>query len=238
MPPPYVIVWDLDDTLGNFEALENSADELDAATVQVRPGLAECLRTLCEHGFIHTVLTLAMPLYAEVALRGTNLRGFFERVECLGQRPKGDAVGIAAAFGLYDTAVADRLLFVGNHPFDAPQDPRVVFHLELHALNRPADLLTRLVLYLREQGDGSLQRGFHRLRNRQGWWRWPWRGSSPKPVPSRCRVPHLGQLLLLSRPDACPVIGFENPPDGRVGPTEFRLAPNELVAQVLQERGG
>jgi len=56
------------------------------------------------------------------------------------------------------------MLFVGDHVlFDAPQDPRIVFHLEPNALRRPAAELVELVLALRERGRGSLARGFVEL---------------------------------------------------------------------------
>jgi hypothetical protein len=234
---PYVIVWDLDDTLGNFDALAGTDDDSDVVSVLVRPGMEEALRRLSAEGFVHTVLTLAMPLYAEVALRGTGLRGFFERVDGMGQRSKGDAVGIGNLFGFGEAERAERLLFVGNHPFDAPLDPRVVFHLELCALSRPAEQLTRLVLHLRDRGEGSLLEGFYRLSRPAPWWRklWP-RGMRGSVAPVRCRAPDIGSLMLLARPDECPVIGFEKPPREAALPTEHRILPGEVAAQVRAER--
>src|SRR5262249_31791755 len=147
---PYVIVWDLDLTLGDFSALSRQPDSVDPITVLVRPGLAETLRTLAAADFIHTVLTLATPLYAEIVLRGTGLRRLFERVEGLTQRLKGDAAGLGYALGIPEDERPHRMLFVGDHPlFDAPQDGRVLFHIEPHALSRPAADLARLVLHLR-----------------------------------------------------------------------------------------
>src|SRR5439155_6694840 len=166
MAERYVLVWDLDGTLGDFEALRQFP--LDGRLsedlyVRVRAGLAAALAALAKEGFTHTLLTLATPRYAEIALRSAGLRECFDLVEGLGQRGKGDAAGIGEALGLPSEQRGDRMLFVGDHPlFDAPRDPRVVFHLEPHALLRGAGDLAALVLHLRGQGDGSLRSGVDR----------------------------------------------------------------------------
>src|SRR5262245_10675786 len=130
-PPRYVIVWDLDNTLGEFTALHVQGECPSPVAVRVRPGLAGALRQLSEAGFVHTLLTLATPLYAEMVLRATGLRPFFSRVDGFGQRGKGDAAGLGNVFGLTAEQRPHRMIFIGDHPlFDEPRDPRVVFHLE------------------------------------------------------------------------------------------------------------
>jgi hypothetical protein len=236
---PYVIVWDLDLTLGDFSGLSRPGPVPGPVTVRTRPGLAEALRTLGEAGFTHTLLTLATPLYAEAVLRGTGLRQFFTRVEGLGQRFKGDAAGVGDTLGLSEDDRPHRMLFVGDHPlFDAPEDRRVLFHLEPLALSRPAAELTRLVLHLREAGGGSLRRGFDRLAGDMPWWKklWPRRGASAGNLPLRRSLAGVGELLLLACPDRCPVIGFANLPAPGGAPAEHSFVPDEILAQVEAEQ--
>src|SRR5262249_33593701 len=148
-------------TLGDFSALHERGESADPIRVHVRPGIAEALATLRRAGFTHTLLTLATPLYARVVLRATRLHGAFARVAGVGQGGMGDAAGIAEVLGVTEAQRPHRMLFVGDHPlFDEPRDPRVVFHLEPSGLVRPAEQLTRLVLHLRETGNGSLRDGF------------------------------------------------------------------------------
>ncbi|MCI0458568.1 MAG: HAD family hydrolase, partial [Gemmataceae bacterium] len=91
MGTPYLIVWDLDNTVGEFDELQRADGNPEGVWVLVRPGLAEALALLTREGFTHSLLTLASPRYAELALRGTGLRDSFARVEGFGQRGKGDA---------------------------------------------------------------------------------------------------------------------------------------------------
>src|SRR3954447_20862476 len=84
----YLVVWDLDGTLGDFEALERPGAPDAAVRLRVRPGLADALNALCRAGFTHSLLTTATPLYAEVALRGAGLRHLLARAEGRGQRCK------------------------------------------------------------------------------------------------------------------------------------------------------
>src|SRR5438132_886369 len=46
----YVIVWDLDGTLGDFTALHQQGECLTPITVKLRPGLAGALATLADAG--------------------------------------------------------------------------------------------------------------------------------------------------------------------------------------------
>lgn len=235
-----VIVWDLDLTLGDFAALDRREEAAGPVPLRLRPGMAEALGALAAAGFRHAVLTLASPRYAETALRGTGLRDYFELVEGLGQRAKGDAAGVGADLGVGEAERPHRMLFVGDHPlFDAPQDPRVLFHLEPFALSRPAADLVRLVLHLRDVGGGSLRSGFDRLiRRRAGWSRlWPLRSRIPWDRPVRRFVPGVGDLLLLACRERCPVIGFENRPEPGAPPAEFPVVPAEVTVGVHLDPG-
>jgi hypothetical protein len=238
---PYVIVWDLDGTLGDFVPLHGRGESTDAVAVRVRPGLPEALHALSAAGFTHTLLTLATPLYAEVVLRAIGLRQYFVRVEGLGQRDKGDAVGIATQLGIAESERPHRMLFVGDHPlFDEPRDPRVLFHLEPFAMLRPADELTRLVLHLRDAGAGSLRAGFDALvpRERPSWWQRlrqrSWRIPNGRPITRS--VPGIGEVALIVRADACPVIGFSQIPSLGAQAGQHTFVPAEMLAQVLAEQ--
>jgi hypothetical protein len=219
---PYLIVWDLDNTVGEFDALQGAEGNADGVRVRVRPGLAEALALLTREGFTHTLLTLASPRYAELALRGTGLRDHFARVEGYGQRGKGDTEGLGRAFGIPEGERPRRMIFVGDHPlFDAPEDPRVVLHLEPFAMTRPAADLARLLLHLRASGNGSLRDGFYTLGRTARWWqrllrRPPMRVGEPV----RREVTGLGALLLLDPGDVCPRLGFADPPEPPGTPSE------------------
>lgn len=240
MSDPYVIVWDLDGTIGEFAALQQLGEAVNPINVQVRPGLAEALQTLSDAGFVHTVLTLAAPLYAEVVLRGSGLRPFFARVEGWGQRGKGDAAGLADVFGVAEDQRPQRMIFVGDHPvYDEPQDPRVLFHLEPCVLTRPAADLARLVLHLRDTGGGSLREGFDVLARQRPWWQrlWPPSVLLPHGIPVRRLVPRVGQLLLMARANASPMIVFEKPPRPEAQPADHTFIPAEVAAQLRAESG-
>jgi hypothetical protein len=237
---PHVIVWDLDRTLGDFTALQQQGESAGPVTVQVRHGLHQALHTLTEAGFVHTVLTLATPLYAEIVLRGTGLRQHFVLVEGLGQRDKGDAAGIAADLGIAPGERPHRMLFVGDHPlFDEPRDVDVLFHLEPCGLMRPAEELARLVVHLREAGGGSLRHGFDALARQTAWWRrlWPARARPAEDALLRRSVPGIGDLVVVPRANACPVIAFALPPDAPAVPAVCSFVPAELLAQVEAELG-
>jgi hypothetical protein len=229
----YLLVWDLDGTLGEFEALEKAWASDSPVRLRVRPGLATALRELSQAGFVHTLLTTAAPLYAEVALRATGLRGFFSRVECRGQRFKGDAEGVAAEFGIGPPELAHRVLFVGDRlAFDEPSHPEVVFHLEPLALARPAAQLARLVEHLREAGSGSIREGFRRIgRGRRRWFCFLRRPPMPVGEPVTRPVAGIGLLLLLERAGECPVIGFGDPPAEGVSASEYEVIPSRLAAE-------
>jgi hypothetical protein len=230
----HVIVWDLDNTLGDFSALHGQGESSQPVQVRLRPGLEPLLHSLAAAGFQHTLLTLATPLYAEAVLRGTGLRHFFVRVEGLGMRGKGDAAGIGEALGIPEGQRPHRMLFVGDHPlFDEPRDPRVVFHLEPCALIRPAADLGRLVLHLREAGGGSLRQGFERVCSARSGWRalWPF-GRDGDGTPVRRTVPGVGSLVMVRRREGCPVIGFATLPEPAGAPGEFEFVPAHHMAQA------
>lgn len=238
MHQSHVIVWDLDDTLGHFGQLNKAGESTTPITVKVRPGIRQALDALSRAGFRHTVLTLASPLYAEIALRGMGLRDCFMRVEGRGQRGKGDAAGLGEALGMKPDELGHRMLFVGDNTYmDAPQDPNVVFHLEPYAVTRPAAELTRLILHLREVGDGSLLHGFERLGLQH-------MSRKPDPLPERlprgglirCTVAEVGQLLMCAPEDACPIVAFEKPPDADTTLIEISFVPAEMKAQFQQSR--
>jgi hypothetical protein len=213
--PRFIVVWDLDCTLGEFSALERRRSDREPVTVWLRPGIHDALARLSAEGFAHVVLTLATPRYAEMALRGTGLDVHFIEVACAGQRRKGDALGIAEAHGMPADEVHDRMIFVGDHPLhDAPSDPRVVFHIEPAALRRHAEPLAMLLLELRRRGEGSLRRGFDALAVDR---------AAGGPV-VRCNLPGIGPVLLAPRENDCPVIVFAEAPTGEEQGTPITIA--------------
>lgn len=200
---PWVLVWDLDLTLGRFDELALAQGTDAEVSVQVRSGLEEALGRLSGQGFVHTILTVATPAYAEAALRGIGLRAYFHEVAGRGQRAKGDAAGIASAMGLATTERAAKMLFVGDHPiYDPPSDTDVIFHLEPRALERSAAWVADLALALRERGSGSLRRGFDAV----------W-SEGPAPAYSMVAtrsVPGLPRLALRCTDAEAPVVAFDD----------------------------
>jgi hypothetical protein len=232
----HVIVWDLDGTLGDFTELERQPKSIEPICLQLRPGLDKALRQLSAAGFIHTVLTVATKPYADLVLHGTGLADHFALVEGRSERPKGDAAGIAAHFGIAEADRPHGMFFVGDRlMFDQPADPQIVFHLELWALTRPAEELARLLLHLRDLGNGSVRQGFDRIgRNRIGWRRyWPWSEAMPVDKPVRRTLPRVAPLLFLARTEDCPVIGFEKPPEPESAPEECRMIPTDVEARLV-----
>lgn len=220
--PDFLIVWDLDHTIGVFDAMAHIASPYDPVTIELRPGIGDTLTQLAREGFEHTVLTLASHAYAEVILRATGLRDHFLEVSGVGERAKGDAEGLARKFGIPVDECHHRMLFVGDHPlFDVPQDHRVVFHFEPHPLRRPAQAVARLALTLRELGRGSLRAGFDRLAE----------GSRESTPIAHVAVEGLGALVLAERDDGCPIIAFEEAEPSRTSDdsgTEVTFVPAEI----------
>lgn len=226
----HVIVWDLDGTLGHFDALAGNGLCTTPIQVQVRPHLQETLARLSAVGFRHTLLTLSTQMYAEIVLRALDIRKHFALVEGLGQRGKGDAAGIGAELGIPHRELHHRMIFVGDHPFnDEPRDSRVLFHIEPFALTRSAKCYADLVLSLRDLGQGSLRDGFD-VAGRGPWWRF-WRRGLAANRPVRSVVPGVPPLMLMRRKTDCPVIGFAEPPESGKA-DEISFVPADMVALV------
>ncbi len=227
----YVIVWDLDMTMGDFQPFYDAPESDSPVTVSLRPGIIAALKRLQGEGFIHVLLTLATPFAAEVILHAMGVRDLFSAVYGRGQRPKGDAVGIGELYNIGQRQRPHRMIFIGDHPlYDPPQDDRIVFHLEPYALQRPANHFVELLLYLRRQGRGSIGGGFDRaLTGRTGLWARPTTDVvAPTGEPVRREVPGLGPVLMLKGPDSCPVIAFEEPPDEEFVSDECVFVPKHF----------
>lgn len=229
---PHIIVWDLDDTIGDFHALEDNCESNSVVSVFTRPGLITTLETLRQLGFINSLLTMATSVYAEIALWGTGLYDLFDRIECRGQRRKGDVEGIATAFGIDTKDCPHQIIFIGDKMvFDEPDNPNVVFHLEPFAMNRPAIELQHLILYLRAVGNGSFREGFSAiLRENRKWYRFFRPISTPMDKPIIRSVPTVGELVLMERNNACPVIGFYKFPNRGNTPDEHKIIPIAVLA--------
>ena len=237
MKPETVIVWDLDGTLGHFSSMP-IRESSERITVLLRHGLADALRDLSAAGIVHTVLTMATPLYAEMVLRGTGIRPFFRMVEGQGQRYKGDAAGIGTALGLSDEELPHRMLFIGDHPYnDAPRDRRVLFHFEPQAMSRSARDVAHLVFHLLNVGQGSFQRGFESLLGQPSWWNSLW-SRKPESRLIEVDVPGVGRIGLAERAEDCSIIWFAQPPQSAVEPTRHDLLPSELLAEIRNDQSG
>ncbi len=237
MDRPYIIVWDLDLTLGEFSALEGDAHFDEEVVVRMRPGLKDALHRLRCEGFVHCLLSMANRRYAELALRGTGLRSYFDHVDGHGQRLKGDAEGIASEYGMSLAQAADRMIFVGDRLiFDEPKSKDVVFHLEPAALHRPAELFRQLVLLLRSKGKGSIREGMRSiLRTRRPWYSFRSLPPAEPGKPVIHRIPGLGEIVTLEREEGCPIIGFETPPNRDHPPDEHRFVPSRILDPDPQE---
>ena len=230
--PPYIVVWDLDDTLGNFEALSGKSDASDKVTVYLRPGIEGALCELMRNDFKHVLLTLATRTYAELALRGTGLRDAFSCVEGSGERTKGDVQGIAKSFNLPTEEQPHRMIFVGNHPiFDRPQDSRIVFHFEPHALTRSANELVNLLICLRETGNGSIRQGFNKLRYRSNRWylRLMMKVKPNDQDLTRRKLPTGEEVLLVEHPDGEATVAFSESPDRIESSSAHEFVPSKIL---------
>lgn len=220
MPSPaYLIVWDLDRTLGVFDGLARMRDAATPVEVELRPGIGRALERLTAEGFAHTVLSLATLDYAELALRGAGLRRHFLEVAGPRQRAKGDAQGIGTSYGIPEAERPARMLFVGDQlQIDAPLDRRVLLHLEPHALRRPAARLVELVLGLLDRGRGSLAAGFMDLLG----------AGQPSGEIARRDLGRAGRLLLVPRDHQCPVVACEDEPAEALAAERVRFVPGEV----------
>lgn len=219
-----ILVWDFDETLGDFRSLYQHWDRSKPVTVRLRPDLRPALEQLSAAGFRHRILTLASSVAAEGALRAAGLRDHFEAIEGLGERGKGDVDGIAACYGLSEVERGERLVFIGDHIVnDRPQDPRVLFHLELQALERSALDCAALLLKLRELGQGSFLRGFLKLR-RGRWYR---AFGAFEGEPRLRQVEGLEPLALVTM-EAGPIIAFAEEVRAPKEAEELSFIPEEL----------
>jgi hypothetical protein len=223
-----VLVWDLDKTLGFFEPLYKSWDRDQPVTIQFRPGIIDTLENLNKQGFTHRLLTLASLPAAQMVLGAAGIRDLFVAIEGIGNRGKGDVSGIGRAHNLTEKQWPHNMLFIGDHPFnDAPVDLRVVFHLEIHALSRPAKQLESLILQLRERGHGSIRRGFDAIEGgSKKWWPFWKRQSYHSNKPTLRQLPGIEPLALMNGPKICPIIAFERAPEEPQKPEDCTFVPD------------
>lgn len=224
-----ILVWDLDKTLGFFEPLYKHWTPDLPVTIQFRPGIIETLRRLKEQGFTHRLLTLASPRAAHLILEAAGLSDLFFAIEGIGDRGKGDVEGIGAEHGLKKDQWPHQLLFIGDHPFnDCPRDLRVVFHLEINALERPAKQLEGLINELMNRGSGSFSRGYRAIAADCSWWRfWNWpvfQGNQPM----LRTVAGIDPLALMTGPKINPIIAFEKEPIEPAAPDLLTFIPSRI----------
>lgn len=231
MTAPYIMVWDLDRTLGVFDGLHGVVPGWTGPVkVELRPELEAALSALSARGWVHRVLTLASPTYARLALEGTGLAQAFERIEGRGERHKGDVAGIALDYELDEACWGDRMFFVGDHMlYDPPRHHRVLFHYEPHALSRSAMDVVGLVEALLEHGEGSLVDGFAAIMRNPGLSveGRPLRPTRPGYDVARRQITHVADPLIFARrgEDEGPVIAFEAPPEKEWTPEVRVITP-------------
>ncbi|MDF1664008.1 MAG: hypothetical protein P1V97_19720, partial [Planctomycetota bacterium] len=128
------------------------------------------------------------------------------------------------------------MLFIGDHPFnDCPRDLRVVFHLEINALERPALQLERLIQELQKRGNGSFIRGYKAIAADCSLWRfWNW------PVfqsnqPMLRTVSGIDPLALMTGPKINPILAFEKEPIERAAPDLLTFTPSQLQLPEMPE---
>lgn len=235
MPDP-ILVWDLDKTLGFFEPLYKHWDPDSPVTIQFRPGILDLIRQLHKKGFTHRLLTLASPRAAHLILEAAGVRDLFFKIEGIGQRGKGDVAGIALEHGVPEHQWPHQFLFIGDHPFnDCPVDKRVIFHLEINALERPASQLGGLIDALIERGQGSFIRGYQSIASAVPWWKF-WQRPAFQVNQAMIRsLPGLDPLALMNGPSINPLIAFENEPLNPQEPDLLTFTPNQIDLPEMPE---
>lgn len=139
------ICWDLDKTLGRFDAPE-------AGRRGLTRGIDVLLDDLLAQGFRHVVTTAAASEYAEGALAEFGIRGRFEAVFdrsviCDGRFNK-HYLPVASRLGIGMEEAAERMIVIGNSMKDAPADSDIVFIYHPSATDFDAAVIRSTLGYL------------------------------------------------------------------------------------------
>jgi len=117
---PFVICWDLDETLGDFRALEKGSD-----AVKIREGMQGVLEAARQKGIRQVVTTSATRDYAEKGLGILGIREYFDEIfpfekvaGYLGKKYK----PVLEHYKLTEKEAGEKLIVVGDSIRDRPLD--------------------------------------------------------------------------------------------------------------------
>ena len=163
------IFWDLDETMGDFEALKtNGHDPVDEDTKAAkRYGIEKVLESLSSRGYNHFVTSFSPPDYVKRVVELSGLAPYFSAVFGGGETYFRDSKGYAAAAkhaGLFNGEAAHSLIVVGDSPNDKPCDLEgVVFIHQPRGYAYDAAVVQEIVTALDALGKGSFIRGFEAM---------------------------------------------------------------------------
>ncbi|MBU0532594.1 HAD family hydrolase [Candidatus Micrarchaeota archaeon] len=151
------ICWDLDETLGRFRPEDEVRGTLR--------GLTPLLEGLGQNGCRHVITTASAAEYADYVLRKSGIRDQFEAIFdcailCQGESNK-RYVPVAKHLGIADEEMIDRMIVVGNHELDIPDDIDLVTVLYRYAVYHDARVLDILFSVL--LSSDSWDEGYRRL---------------------------------------------------------------------------
>ncbi len=123
-----IVCWDLDGTIGKFDALESSHGEL-----WVREGIPQLLeKCQCEYNVTNVLTTNANRTYADLALSETGLQKFFDNVYDGSQIMDLEGKRYSLVFNHYELnqrQYAQSALVIGNSVKDLPSDCKGVISI-------------------------------------------------------------------------------------------------------------
>lgn len=138
------ICWDLDETLGEFR---------DPERMKLTRGIRPLLEKLQRQGCRHLITTAAAKEHAEWALGVFGLEGYFDRIfdhgEICDAEHQKHYRPVIEHLGLCEQEAHNRVMVIGNSPFDMPADISLLFFFHPHSINYDASvtgaLLSRLM---------------------------------------------------------------------------------------------
>src|SRR3989344_7027171 len=162
-----VLCWDLDDTLGTFDAVayekDRSYDLFVKPPIKVVYGMKDLLKTLSSLGYVNFVATNSVRSYAEEALNRAGIREYFSQIFDRFQVRDfyGKIYGpVLRRVDFSDEDARRNMVIIGNNPTDQPVDiDGIVFIQDDSYVNFDAAITGKLIDELGRCQNGNFNEG-------------------------------------------------------------------------------
>jgi hypothetical protein len=167
---PATILWDLDDTIGNFSGIRLRTPEA-ASPIQLRYGIRDLLTEFSEDaGYCHYITSSAGTSYVNEALNRAYLHEKFARTfgnDTVKQTIDGKHYRPVAK-GFSEEEMQSRMIVIGDSDRDKPVDVGGMVFIELGNPEEPIEALVirEIVTTILDEGDGSFRDGYEKLYSR------------------------------------------------------------------------